>query len=820
MGKIFLSYSSKQKGYVEIVARNLGKQRIVYDAWTFEEGNKTLDEIYRGIDSTGLFVLFISKEALNSDWVKLEVLKAEEYIKNGKINQFLPIIIDEIVKYTDPLIPDWIRDAYNIRYISKPTKVVELIKQSQRLISWDLFPNKKELDQLFVGRTEQLKQFQTRIYDIDIPYPNCIIVSGLNAIGRRKFLKHALTSSNTIRAEYTPPIITLDSRCSIEDFIVRTYGLGYSQMQQSDIINLLNKTIDEKINIATCLMKEIEDSDNILFVEDNNAIVTNDGKISNWFFDILKNLSDSQNIIICLVSLSKVRSSFTIHNKFIFCLEIPELERSERIGLFLSLLKIERLSVSKNDLAIISDQFKGFPEQIIYTVELLKCEGVKYVVSNPHIIIDFNSEKVSKLIKQYETNRIGMQLLRILSEYEFISMDVLETILGDDFEEAKHIITQLSYNSIIEYIGSVKENLRLNDAIRDYVQRSTYEMDEKYKHNLKRHVKNNIHNYIDDLDRDVSDYVISIKEALKQNLDIPEELLIPSHFVNAMRELYNYERRLDEVIILADRVLKNSSYLDIKILREIRYWLCLSLARKKDERFLSEVQSISGVDYDFLLAFYYRMIGRFDDALSRLKKVLEVMPYFYRAKRELIQVYLNKEEFELAYNLAEESYALDKNNPYNIQSYFRCILKLKGRSKIDALQKLLDDLKNNINPKADEMYRTSLAQYYTYIEGEESKAIDIINDAINMYPKKIYPYLTKLEILNHIKDIDEIECTIDLIEKRFDKTSEIFRKLQYLIAKCFFWKYKNKSSEMKQILNNIEKNFSQSIYQKCVADLS
>ena len=118
------------------------------------------------------------------------------------------------------------------------------------------------------------------------------------------------------------------------------------------------------------------------------------------------------------------------------------------------------------------------------------------------------------------------------------------------------------------------------------------------------------------------------------------------------------------------------------------------------------------------------------------------------------------------------------------------------------------------------MYRTSLAQYYAYIENEESKAIDIINDAINMYPKKIYPYLTKLEILNHLKDMDEIECTIDLIEKRFDKTSEIFRKLQYLIAKCFLWKHKNKSLEMRQILNDIEKNFSQSIYQKCVADLS
>lgn len=821
MGRIFLSHSSKQKGYVEVVARNLGKQRVVYDAWTFEEGNKTLEEIYKGIDVTGLFVFFISQESLNSDWVKKEILKAEEYIKNGKIKQFLPVIIDEKIKHSDPLIPDWMKDDYNLRYVSKPTKVVDLIKQKQRLISWDLFPNKKDLDQLFIGRTEQLKQFQTRIYDIDIPYPNCITVSGLNAIGRRKFLKHSLINSNTIRAEYVSPIITLDYRCSIEDFIIRIYGLGYSQMDSSEVTDLLRRTIDEKINIATKLLREIESSDNILFIEDNNAIVARDGNIPDWFIQIVENISDSPNILLCLISLSKVRAQYSIKNRNLFCLEIPELEKAERIGLFTSLLKIEGRELNRRDLVVISDQFKGFPEQIFYTVELLRSEGVQSILSNLHLIIEYNTEKVSRLIKQYEGNMLGMQLLKILSEYEFVSLEMLNKIFGEDFEDAKIIISQLSYESIIEYLGSVKENLRLNDAIRDYIQRSSYKMDDKYKNNLKNHVRENIQNYAEDLDRDISDYVISAKEALKQGIDVPAEFLIPSHFVNAMRELYNYERRLDEVILLANRVLKNSDYIDERILREIRYWLCLSLARKRDERFLSEVQKISGVDHNFLLGFYYRLTGRFDDALTRLNLVLKEAPNYYRAKRELIQVYLNKEEFDLAFDLAEETYLLDKNNPYNIQSYFRCLLKLEGKPAKSILERLLEDLKSNINPKADEMYRTSLTQFYAQIENDEAKALNTVNDTIILYPKKIYPYLTKLEILNHSGDLDEIEKILLLIEERFDKTSEIWRKLQYLLAKCIILKSKGKITEAKQILDSdIKKNFSQYIYQKCESELS
>ena len=85
--QVFLSHSSKQKGYVDVIADKLGKSNIVYDKWTFEAGNKTLDEIYSGLDSSGIFVYFISEGVLTSPWVEKEVNKAEEYLKNGKLKR-------------------------------------------------------------------------------------------------------------------------------------------------------------------------------------------------------------------------------------------------------------------------------------------------------------------------------------------------------------------------------------------------------------------------------------------------------------------------------------------------------------------------------------------------------------------------------------------------------------------------------------------------------------------------------------------------------------------------------------------------------------
>ena len=79
MNKVFLSHSSKQKPFVSAIAKKLGKNNIIYDEYTFEAAEITLDEIYKGIDQTGIFVFFISKESLESEWVKKEILKAEKY---------------------------------------------------------------------------------------------------------------------------------------------------------------------------------------------------------------------------------------------------------------------------------------------------------------------------------------------------------------------------------------------------------------------------------------------------------------------------------------------------------------------------------------------------------------------------------------------------------------------------------------------------------------------------------------------------------------------------------------------------------------------
>ena len=109
MIKAFLSHSSADKEkFVRIVADRLNKMNIHYDEYTFEAGNKTMDEIFAGLQATDLFVFFISDDSLESKWVKEELLIATNNSTRAK--QFYPIIIDKNIQYNDERIPDWIKE--------------------------------------------------------------------------------------------------------------------------------------------------------------------------------------------------------------------------------------------------------------------------------------------------------------------------------------------------------------------------------------------------------------------------------------------------------------------------------------------------------------------------------------------------------------------------------------------------------------------------------------------------------------------------------------------------------------------------------------
>lgn len=289
MPKAYLCHSSEdKKTYVDIVAKKLGYQKCIYDAISFEEGMKSLEEIDRGLDKTDVFVIFLSNAALESKWVKIEMKKAKDLYGEQVIKRIYPIIIDSKITYRDPRISNWLRDEYNLKLVSRPVVAARKINQRLREISWGYHPRLKDRIKIFVGRNDLIKKFEERIHSLDLPTPTCIIATGIDNIGRKAFLKHSLKKTQNIDESYDPPLIKLNVDESIEDFIFKIFDLGFSK--SSDLKNLMKKKPEEKTEIAIQLLKDIQKAKDILFINDTGCIVTPERNLNKWFKNILKYL--------------------------------------------------------------------------------------------------------------------------------------------------------------------------------------------------------------------------------------------------------------------------------------------------------------------------------------------------------------------------------------------------------------------------------------------------------------------------------------------------------------------------------------------------
>ena len=148
--KAFLSHSSSDKEIVRPIAQLFGKSRCVFDENSFEAGYPTLQEIFRTLDECDVFVLFISRKALDSPWVKKEMKYAKEQLSEGELQRILPIIIDKNITYKSEGIPGWLRKRYNLRYISNPTIVYNKIDMLLKGLAIESSPFNKQITNIFV----------------------------------------------------------------------------------------------------------------------------------------------------------------------------------------------------------------------------------------------------------------------------------------------------------------------------------------------------------------------------------------------------------------------------------------------------------------------------------------------------------------------------------------------------------------------------------------------------------------------------------------------------------------------------------------------
>lgn len=763
--RIFISHSSNDKArycdsVVEHLKERVGKDSIVYDALTFEAGEKSIDEINRTLAISDLYVILLSVSAVESDWVKYELMEAHKKLDDRTLNRIYPLIIDPALKFSDTRIPDWLRD-YNLKYIARPAKAAKLIIERAKDINWSRHPSFQSKNTIFVGRNDLINSFETRIDDFDKPPLNTFIVSGLPNIGRKSLARQCFIKGTIIPQYYDFPSISLSYQESIEDFIIKTNDLGFT-----DSINtsaLPGMTLPDKIQCAAKIATAVSSLSEIILIKDDGCLIDYRGEIAQWFKEIISTDSLVGRIVFLIVTKYKTNFESIRNVPSASYINVPELSQQERKGLLRRLSEANNLDMGRTELETISSHLTGYPAQVHYAIDIIKHSGYPYLSRNLKLLSDYNEQEVSSLLEKHNGDSKVLHILALIGKYDAISVTMLYDIL-DTSDGYIECYEKLFQESMFELEGVNQEYVRLNEVVRNYILRSGAKILPIHRQKAqelfeKMFCDSNTSWY------NTNDFLLAIRESVTQGKQVNPDHIIPSVYLKSMSDLYS-NMQYENVVKLAKRALENSENTEAKILYEIQYSLCSALAKLRSSEFLVEVGKLKSDDKKFLKAFYYRQVGKNDKALELLNELLEKRSDMSKAKREKVLVLKNLQQYEEATGLAKENYYYYSDNPYHIQAYFDCLINTyHSKPEDDMLNDLLEKLDRIRSEKAQSMYGRCHALYLAYVEKDYPAALACINDTISYYPKdRKYAMIVKFDIARLYQNSTEMEKVIKALE--------------------------------------------------------
>lgn len=806
MDKIFLSHSSKDKPYVSYIAEHIGKDKCVYDAMCFEAGIKNLDEIFREMGKTSIFVIFISENSLESCWVKKELAIADERLNHDpkKILQIFPIIIDPNISHDDPRIPDFLKigfGSYNLKVITSNIVAYRKIKTLQRKHILESNLMLQKIDNCFYGRDEEILNFK-KAFDSKEGI-KVLVASGIMGIGRKSYLLQCLKQSELIEKYYTPPVISLSVFASIEDVIVKLSEIGFGNYSLETVTALPD--MDKKIDALASILKCIQDYKEQVVIYDDGCLINRQGEMIYWLEKAIATIRNETTILIAsryMVNIYCLRE-----NSSIFAQSLSALSYLEWMGLMRVYAQNCHMELTQDDRAYFKDILTGYPPQIIYCVDMMKNTSVEEVKRNPRQIIESFSPKVTEMLESVlpmEIKEDAYGLLAFASWYGIVPGDLLSVVL-DIKGNYKKSFSLFKALTICRYLGINNEYIEVNPVIADYIQRNRYDVPTDIKDILQKRL-DKFNESIEVAENTITEDFEDLKYYLKANIiadrEIPERFMYSTLYLSSIYELYN-NQKYKQVISLVEKLKEVSAFerYDCPIQTRMQEYYCRSLAREVDMKFYVEVEFFSQEneskninEYNFLRGFMYRNNSEYDKALERYKRVLEKQPKHRSAMREIVIVYRGLEDYESAYEYAKANYLRESDNLYQIQPYFEILIRKPKQSRTAEEQQVINEMLQTVNRinaiKPSTTYYEILGQYAAYEENDRIRALAILNEGLKKFPESSYIIKSLFDCCEITHDMQGMEKALEMM-KPLAKESKA-TKVAYHFRQALYYAYQRK----------------------------
>lgn len=622
--------------------------------------------------------------------------------EQGDVQKFCPYLIQKFLPSLEEW-PQWIENTgnYTPRIFRSPYMIIKDIEEKHRKLIWSNNPLIRIMECTFVGRNQEIGTFQNKYFSSKGYNYKALVVSGREGVGKDVFTRYCLNQMG-FSNEFEPYSINLGRTSSIENFILQLNSIE----RVFSIAELKEKfvgSIEDKVNVAVDLLNEVYDSKDVVFVEDSGACVLPQRELAQWLVDIIESPRLHYTLGLFVKSKFVPRPDLEYDYPNITHINLGPLSTSDRKKLFFLFCRsyIPDVKITDEDANYFVERLYYSSNQLIAVVsEIARVHGnVEYVKEHMNNIIAMGDKKASSILHLYDNKEDYERdeyrnLLCILSKFEYVSFDILRSIIGERYNEILKVIFDLLLYGVVEMFGQSDEFIRLDHYISDYINRNNIKMTLPWRSSFNETMTKMIEEGSENTSEDVSLFLYDIRKQLEKNYrcDIDENYLVPSIVLKVIIDKFN-SKHYDDVIILCEKTLDDGYHYYEEIRQEMRYWQCAALCHKKNRKvFDQKVDDIKEVAIKkYLFGLFARCKGEYLVGEKYFKEVIQRAPGMGKAKRDLVMCLMGQNKYSEALPIAKDNYENNRENIYYIQTYFRCLARKQDLTQddIDILDELI-----------------------------------------------------------------------------------------------------------------------------------
>lgn len=424
MLKAFLCHCSKDKYYVDIVARRLGRGRIQYDSMCFEPGVEFLESIREHLKESVVFVFFASQHSLQSLWVKFEIREAEDLLRQEALKSSLALIVDDETR--EDKLPKWMRRGLvdRVRQPSRAARIIEIHLNRVRGL---------EREALFIGRESLLGDFAAMMIPAPEKTPaNLITVGGLSGVGRRTFLQRALKDTLSLNMG---PIFVLEATDGIDTLHSLLLGelgeLDTKSQLEAVTKSFLESSVAEKGEEIARMLAGVAVGNTTPMIVDNGAFLDPDTRYTDEAYAIFQGLKNHKDTVVALVHLRRPNlEEMEWKSINAIYVRVPPLDLQSTALLLNQSFRRAGIATNTEQMEELCRYMDGYPPAIGLVVSLAKEYGLPIVIADKSMLIDFKIRTFAQVLQKLPLESEDWEILRVLASEPVLPLEGLSIVSG------------------------------------------------------------------------------------------------------------------------------------------------------------------------------------------------------------------------------------------------------------------------------------------------------------------------------------------------------------------------------------------------------